>query len=58
MNSLFKNKILAGLLVLLLVANIISMVVFWMGLKKEHPQPRQPSDYIIKELSLNDILHF
>jgi Spy/CpxP family protein refolding chaperone len=54
MSTLFKNKILAGLVILLLIANIFTIVVFFMGMKKMHPAPQQASTYIIKELSLND----
>ena len=54
MSTLFKNKLLTGLVILLLAANITTIVVFWMGMKKMHPSPLQPSAYIIKELSLND----
>ena len=54
MSTLFRNKLLTGLVILLLAANITTIVVFWMGMKKIHPAPQQASAYIIKELSLND----
>ena len=56
MGTLAKNKILTGLVILLLVANITTIVVFWVGMKKMHPgRPfQQPSEFLIKELSLND----
>ncbi|MEO8769384.1 MAG: hypothetical protein ABI402_04850 [Ferruginibacter sp.] len=54
MSTLFRNKILTGLVILLLIANITTIIVFWMGMKKMHPAPKPPSAYIIKELSLND----
>lgn len=55
MSTLLKNKILTGLVILLLIANVATIVVFWTGMKKMHPaRPfQQPSEFIIKELSFN-----
>jgi protein CpxP len=55
MNTLFRNKILTGLVILLLIANITTILMFWMGMRKHHPRPHQQAqEYIIKELAFND----
>ncbi len=50
-----KNKLLMALLLLLLLANIVTICVFWLG-KPPHPTMarEQPSAYIIRELSFDD----
>ena len=48
MNTLFRNKLLTGLVILLLIANIATIVMFWMGMRKDHPRPHQQAqEYII-----------
>lgn len=50
-----KNKLLIGLLVLLLLANIVTIAFFWLG-RPKHPAPgfaQSPATYLVKELNLN-----
>lgn len=55
MSTLNKTKILTGLVVLLVLANITSMLFLWMGMRKNQPVGfRQPSEYIIQKLSLDE----
>lgn len=55
MSSLLRNKILTGIVILLLIANITTIVLFWLGMKNNHPHPPQPaSEFLIKELGFND----
>lgn len=41
-------------MIFLLVANIVTIIVFWIGMKKDRAAAQQPSAYIIKELSFNE----
>jgi periplasmic protein CpxP/Spy len=46
-----NNKILMGLIVLLLLANLATLGVFWMGRQKRPPmQPGGPAQYLITTL--------
>ena len=55
MSTLFRNKILSGLVILLLIANVATIVFFWTGMRKsQSPPPQRTAEYVIKELSLND----
>jgi hypothetical protein len=49
-----KNKLLIGLLIMLLLANIASIAVFWLGRERRIPllQPA-PAAYLVKELGLD-----
>ena len=56
MSTTAKNKLLTGLVILLLIANIATLVFFWMGMKKREPHPGKqgsPSAYLIEKLSFN-----
>ena len=53
MNQGIKNKLLTGLVLLLLVANAATIAVFWFGRKQGPPQPKgTPKDFLINELKL------
>ncbi len=56
MNPSFKNKLLGGLVILLLIANITTLIFFWLGMKQMHPvaAAQQPSQYLITKLALNN----
>ena len=53
--STSKNKFLIGLIVILILANIASIAIFWIG--KPRPKTIQqkggPAAFLIKELKLN-----
>lgn len=54
MSTLFRNKILSGLVILLLIANITTLIMFWMSMKHKPSRPQQQAqDFIVKELSMN-----
>ncbi len=53
MNPTTKNKLFTWLVVLLLIANAITIAGFWLGRPKHPPLPQgAAADYLIKELSL------
>ncbi len=56
MSTSFKNKLLTGLVILLLIANVTTIIFFWMGMKKMHPvaDARQPAEYLIQKLGFNN----
>jgi periplasmic protein CpxP/Spy len=56
MSMLFKNKLLTGLVILLLIANITTIIMLIVGMRKNHVAENalQPSEYLIKELDFND----
>lgn len=49
------NKFLVGLVLMLIVANILSIALFWMKDSKPQTmqQPKIPAEFLIKELQLN-----
>jgi hypothetical protein len=50
-----KNKLLTGLVLLLLVANVVTITLFWVGKARQPFQQRgTPAEYLIKELTLNE----
>jgi hypothetical protein len=52
-----KNKLLTGLVLLLLIANLATIVMFWLG-KPKPPRPALgggPAEFLIKELNLDSI---
>jgi protein CpxP len=55
MNPAAKNKLLTGLVILLLLANAATIATFWFA-KARHPRPPQgtPADFLIKELNLDN----
>lgn len=54
MNHTTKNKLLTGLVVLLLVANAATISMFWMGKAKHQPKPKgTPQEFLVKELKLD-----
>jgi protein CpxP len=49
-----NNKLIGGLILLLVIANIATLSVFWLGrLNRPGPPRGGPKDYIIKELGFN-----
>jgi uncharacterized Ntn-hydrolase superfamily protein len=54
MNNTYKNKLLTWLLVVLLLANAITIALFWIGRNKPFPPPQgSPADFLIKELNMD-----
>lgn len=54
MSNTSKNKLLTGLVILLLVANAATIALFWMGKKQKTVLPKAtPSEFLIKELKLD-----
>lgn len=54
MNHTTKNKLLTGLVVLLLLANAATIIMFWMGKAKHPPPPKgSPQEFLVKELQLD-----
>ena len=54
MNATAKNKLLVWLVALLLVANVTSIAMFWLGKKKQPPPTKgAPNEFLIKELKLD-----
>ena len=54
MNHTTKNKLLTGLVVLLLLANAATITMFWMGKAKHPPQSKgSPQEFLVKELQLD-----
>jgi Spy/CpxP family protein refolding chaperone len=54
MSSVSKNKLLTTLVLLLLIANAVTIAMFWLG-KPKHPlQPKgSPQEFLVKELKLD-----
>jgi Spy/CpxP family protein refolding chaperone len=54
MNHGAKNKLLTGLVVLLLVANAVTITMFWLG-RPKHPSPSKgsPREFLVNELKLD-----
>ena len=55
MNPLAKNKLLVWLVVLLLVANVATITMFWLNKKSNQPTKPNgaPKEFLIKELKLD-----
>lgn len=59
MENTTKNKLLTWLVVLLLVVNAASIIMFWMGKEKtaspwqEQQQREKPAEFLIRELQLD-----
>lgn len=54
MNHTTKNKLLTGLVVLLLLANAATITMFWIGKAKHPPPPKgTPQEFLVKELKLD-----
>jgi Spy/CpxP family protein refolding chaperone len=54
MSTTAKNKLLTGLVILLLVANAATIAMFWVNKKQHPPQPKgSAKDFLIKELKLD-----
>lgn len=56
MSAMVKNKLLSGLVILLLLANIATLAMFWFNFKKEHKsiKHQEAKDFLIKELSFTE----
>ena len=55
MNGGNKNRLLTWLLLLLLIINAATIVLFWIGRTRQHPGGKgSPKDFLIKELKLDD----
>lgn len=48
-----KNKWLIAVVILLLVANITTITLFWMNKENKPPRPQQPIDFINRELGFD-----
>ncbi|HEX4875680.1 MAG TPA: Spy/CpxP family protein refolding chaperone [Chitinophagaceae bacterium] len=56
MQTTGKNKWLTLLVVLLLLANITTLALFWLDRGKRPPQPKgTPKEFLVKELSLTAV---
>ncbi|GAB2816147.1 Spy/CpxP family protein refolding chaperone [Ferruginibacter profundus] len=54
MNTAIKNKILTWLVVLLLIGNVTSIVLFWMNRNTQLPASKAtPTEFLIKELKFD-----
>jgi len=54
MSTTAKNKLLTGLVILLLVANAATITMFWLNKKQHPPQPKgSAKEFLIKELKLD-----
>jgi len=54
MHHATKNKLLTGLVVLLLAANAATIAVFWLNRPKQQRAPKgTPQEFLVKELKLN-----
>lgn len=54
MNPASKNKLLVGLVIVLLIANAITLAMFWVGKSKPAPTPKGgPKDFLVKELQFD-----
>ncbi|MEO7983415.1 MAG: periplasmic heavy metal sensor [Bacteroidota bacterium] len=54
MNPASKNKLLLWLIALLVVANIASITLFWLGKGKQPSPPKgTPNEFLVKELKLD-----
>jgi Spy/CpxP family protein refolding chaperone len=54
MNPSSKNRLLVGLVILLLIANAATIAMFWIGRAKRPPAPRgEVKDFLVKELNLD-----
>jgi hypothetical protein len=51
-----KNQFLVWAIVCLLILNLATLTIFWLGRARTHPpsHPARASDFIIKELALNE----
>ncbi len=55
MNPGTKNKLLTWLVLLLLIANAATLVLFWTGKRKNPPASTgTPNEFLVKELKLDD----
>lgn len=49
-----KNKLLTWLVVLLVIANAVTITMFWLGRAKHPPQPKgSPQEFLVKELKMD-----
>src|SRR5690349_13817569 len=59
MSSAAKNKLLTGLVILLLIANAVTITMFWLNKKKTESKTQQPplkgspGDFFARELDLD-----
>lgn len=54
MSTASKNKLLTWLVIVLLVANAATLVLFWLNKSQGPPQPKgSPKDFLLKELKLD-----
>jgi periplasmic protein CpxP/Spy len=55
MSTVAKNKILTGLVIVLLVANAATITMFWLNRKPQQPpmQKGTPQEFMVKELLLD-----
>jgi hypothetical protein len=53
MDQVSKNKLLTWLVLLLIVANAITITMFWVNKKQHPPANPAPNEFLIKELKLD-----
>lgn len=53
MDPVSKNKLLTWLVLLLIVANAITIIMFWVNKKQSPPPNPAPNEFLIKELRLD-----
>ena len=54
MNTGTKNKLLTWLVILLVIANAVSIAMFWLNKNQKPPQPKgTPNEFLVKELKLD-----
>jgi periplasmic protein CpxP/Spy len=54
MDKLSKSRIFTWLLALLLLANAVTLVFFWIGRPKDQVNKGNPKDFLVKELNFDD----
>lgn len=54
MNTIIKNKIISALVIILLLANTVSMVYLWLDKKKSHEKPGEaPFELLVKKTGMD-----
>ena len=55
MNPATKNNVLTWAVVLLILANVTAIIIFWTGHRdQQKPPPGKPSEFLIRELGLDE----
>jgi hypothetical protein len=48
-----RNTWLTAAVVLLLLANVASIAIFWLGRNRQHGSPEQPASFLVRELGFD-----